>query len=176
MTEVASGHPAQAGKAYYLPVGLHPRLKAAWWATRGQEDSAPTLGLLVTQAFDRAVIQLQNEHNAGAPFPPGSATLRHRGGRGDHESRSYFLPVSTHQRLVDAWAATRTTAAGAPSVSNLAARILAAEAERLERTHNSGAPFEPAPRGARGVNPAAARRQSEAMSEAWRRRRSSSPE
>lgn len=176
MTEVATGHSAHAGKAYYLPVGLHARLKAAWWATRDQEDSAPTLGLLVTRAFNRAVVELQNDHNSGAMFPPGAATLRHRGGRGDHESHSYFLPVSTHQKLVDAWAATRTTADGAPSVSNLAARILAAEADRLERMHNSGEPFDPAPRGARGVNPAAARRQSEAMSAAWRKRRSGTPD
>ena len=62
--------------AYYLPVALHARLKAAWWATRDESDGAPSLAGLVERAFTAEASRLEARHNAGAEFPPAPDSAR----------------------------------------------------------------------------------------------------
>lgn len=167
------GSPAptgSAGKTYYLPEGLHPRLKAAWWATQEQ----PTLGALVAEIFDREASRLEAEYNMGHPFPPASSSLSARAARGQRLSHSYYIPIATHARLTAAWAGTRDLPDAAASVSDLVARLLEAEAERLESAFNGGQPFPAAPQRARGVDPEAARRQSEKLAALWRKKKAQS--
>jgi hypothetical protein len=160
--------PVKAGKTYYLPKGLHARLKAAWWAT--QEH--PTLSALVASVFTAESERRELAFNDGLPFPTATAALGPRARSVDGESHTYYLPVSVHERLVSAWAGTRSHPAAAASVSALASEVLEAEADRLERRFNNGEPFAPAPIRARGVDPQAARRQGEKMAELWQKRRS----
>jgi hypothetical protein len=56
--------------AYYIPSSLHERLKAAWWATRGEEfpDGSPSLSTKVAQLFADEASRLENKHNGGEPF------------------------------------------------------------------------------------------------------------
>ncbi|WP_141677804.1 hypothetical protein [Microbacterium oleivorans] len=63
-------------QAYYLPVDLHSRLKAAWWATRDENDGAPSLAGLVAAAFELEADRLEKTYNAGEPFPPAPARAR----------------------------------------------------------------------------------------------------
>ena len=158
---------ARAGKTYYLPKGLHSRLKAAWWATREH----PTLSAAVASVFTSTAGQLEREHNAGQPFPAVDALLVRRTRGVDGESHTYYIPVETHDRFVAAWAGTRSHPAAAASVSALAAEALEAETVRLEEHFNGGAPFPPAPESARGFDPTTARRQGVIMSEIWQQRR-----
>lgn len=158
----------KAGKTYYLPKGLHARLKAAWWATREQ----PTLSGVVAAVFDSESDRLEQQYNDGHAFPLASAALGPRARRVDGESHTYYLDLAVHQRFVSAWAGTRTQSGAAASVSALAAGALEAEAARLERERNGGEPFPPAPTRARGVDPKAARQQGERMSAIWEKRRS----
>lgn len=160
--------PAKAGKTYYLPKGLHARLKAAWWATQEQ----PTLSTLVASVFEVESDRREIAFNDGRPFPTATAPLGPRARGVDGESHTYYLPVSVHERFVSAWAGTRSRPNAAASVSALASVVLEAEADRLERTFNNGEAFPPAPPRARGVDPQAARRQGEKMSELWLKRRS----
>ena len=51
------------------------------------------------------------------------------------------------------------------------AQLFLDEAERLESKHNVGVPFAPAPKNARGIDPAASRRQGEFMAGIWSGRR-----
>lgn len=159
---------AKAGKTYYLPKGLHARLKAAWWATREH----PTLSALVASVLDSESARLERQLNNGQPFPIASAPLGPRARGVDGESHTYYIPLAVHQRFVSAWAGARGEHLAAASVSALAAELLEAEAGRLEQEFNEGEPFSPAPPRARGVDPTAARRQGEIMSEIWQQRRS----
>ena len=158
----------RAGKTYYLPKGLHARLKAAWWATREH----PTLSAAVASVFDSESTRREREFNSGKPFPIAAAPLGPRARGVDGESHTYYIPVAVHERFVSAWVGTRAEEPAAASVSALAAELLEAEAARLERDFNNGEPFPPAPPRARGVDPTAARRQGEIMSEIWQQRRS----
>lgn len=169
MCAVGSPHNVpKAGKTYYLPKGLHARLKSAWWATQEQ----PTLSALVASVFETESSRRELACNDGRPFPAATATLGPRARGVDGESHTYYLPVAVHERFVAAWAGSRTRTDAAASVSALASEILEAEAERLERTFNNGESFPPAPPGARGVDPQAARRQGEKMAVLWQKRRS----
>ncbi len=167
----ANGSPqtaAKAGKTYYLPKGLHARLKAAWWATREH----PTLSAVVASVFETESARREREFNDGQPFPIAAAPLGPRARGVDGESHTYYIPLTVHERFVSSWVGTRTEQPAAASVSALAAELLEAEADRLERQFNDGQPFPPAPPRARGVDPTAARRQGEIMSEIWQQRRS----
>lgn len=167
----ADGSPqaaAKAGKTYYLPKGLHARLKAGWWATREH----PTLSAVVSSVLESETDRLEREHNDGQPFPIATAPLGPRARGVDGESHTYYLPLAVHERFVSAWAGTRTQPDAAASVSARAAELLEAEAARLERAFNDGQPFPPAPPGARGVDPAVARQQGETMAKIWQKRRS----
>ena len=55
--------------AYFLPVALHARLKAAWWSTRDEPEGAPALAGLVEVAIGRETDRLEHLYNAGSPFP-----------------------------------------------------------------------------------------------------------
>lgn len=167
----ANGSPqtaAKAGKTYYLPKGLHARLKAAWWATREH----PTLSAVVASVFETESSRREREFNGGKPFPIAAAPLGPRARGVDGESHTYYIPLTVHERFVSSWVGTRAEQPVAASVSALAAELLEAEAARLEREFNEGRPFPPAPPRARGVDPTAARRQGEIMSEIWQQRRS----
>ena len=91
-----------------------------------------------------------------------------------YRPHAYYLPDELHERFKAAWWSTREQPApdGAPSLSTLVERILLEECERLEEKYNAGEPFPPAPRNARGMNPAAARRQAEWLETMWQRSRS----
>ena len=67
-----------------------------------------------------------------------------------YRSVSYSLPAALHTRLKAAWWATRELPDGAPTLSALVERIFLAHIVSLEREHNAGDPFPPAPRGAQG--------------------------
>ena len=163
-------NPAKAGKTYYLPKGLHARLKAAWWATQEQ----PTLSALVASVYEAESDRRELAFNDGRPFPTATATapLGPRARGVDGESHTYYLPVTVHERFVSAWAGTRLQPNATASVSALASEVLKAEVDRLERTFNDGEAFPSAPIQARGVDPQAARQQGEKMSDLWRKRRS----
>ncbi|MFF8188797.1 hypothetical protein ACF044_16205 [Microbacterium sp. NPDC016588] len=70
------GATGYAHQAYYLPVDLHARLKAAWWATRDEAEGAPSLAGLVAASFEREADRLEHLYNEGAPFPPAPARAR----------------------------------------------------------------------------------------------------
>ena len=63
-------------QTYYLPVALHARLKAAWWATRDEPEGVPSLAGLVEISFLREAEQLEQFYNEGEPFPPAPARAR----------------------------------------------------------------------------------------------------
>lgn len=158
-------------RGYFLPVGLHQRIKAAWWATRDTADSAPTLASLIAQLLDAGAAGLEERYNAGGPFPPAPEGARGRAlAEGEQRNHSYFLSDTVHARAKAAWWSTRDRDAGFPSMSSMVAALLTAEASRLEEKYNDGAPFPDAPAGARGVDPEAARRQAEMMSSLWAER------
>lgn len=64
--------------AYYIPSALHERLKAAWWATRGEDapDGSPSLSAKVAQLFAIEADRLEQKHNGGEPFPPAPKNAR----------------------------------------------------------------------------------------------------
>lgn len=158
-------------RGYFLPMGLHARIKAAWWATRDTADSAPTLASLVAQLLKDGAVSLEQRYNDGEPFPPAPDGARGRAlAEGEQRNHSYFLPDAVHARAKAAWWATRDRDGGYPSMSSMVAALLTAEASRLEAKYNDGTPFPEAPAGARGVDPAAARRQAEMMSSLWAER------
>jgi len=158
----ANGYRSQS---YYLSDDLHRRIKAAWWATRTQSDGAPSLSLLVSRLLETESLRLEREHNAGKRFPaaPTSARGRRSEHLSGHRSRTYYLTSDLHDRIKAAWWATQEQ----PSLSILVAALLEVEAGRLERAHNAGEPFPPAPASARGVDPEAARRQGQFMTNLW---------
>ncbi|MFH8253049.1 hypothetical protein ACH3VR_21965 [Microbacterium sp. B2969] len=131
---------------------------------------------MVVSVFETESARREREFNDGQPFPIVAAPRATRARGVDGESHTYYLPLSVHERFVSAWVGTRTEQPVAASVSALAAELLEAEADRLEREFNDGQPFPPAPPGARGVDPTAARRQGEIMSEIWQQRRSTHSE
>lgn len=90
-----------------------------------------------------------------------------------YRAHAYYIPTALHERLKAAWWATREEEApdGSPSLSTKVAQLFLDEAERLEAKRNGGAPFPPAPKNARGIDPAASKRQSEFMSGIWSGRR-----
>ncbi|WP_292726560.1 hypothetical protein [Microbacterium sp. UBA837] len=158
-------------RGYFLPVGLHARIKAAWWGTRDTADAAPTLASLVAQLLVAGAGRLEDRYNDGEPFPAAPEGARGRAlGDGEQRNHSYFLPDAVHARAKAAWWATRDRDAGYPSMSSMVAALLTEEATRLEEKYNAGAPFPEAPIGARGVDPEAARRQAEMMASLWAER------
>lgn len=168
MPDAGSPRSSSTPKTYYLPAGLHQRLKAAWWATR----EMPTLSALVSSLIRDEAARLEDKFNKGSRFPAAKASLSSRATRGGARQRhTYYIPADVHTRLVAAWVATKDTEQAAPSVSALVSQLLEDEAMRLEREHNAGAIFSPAPDRARGVDPDAARRQGTMMAEIWRNRR-----
>jgi len=90
-----------------------------------------------------------------------------------YRSHAYYIPAALHERLKAAWWATRGEESpdGSPSLSTKVAQLFLDEAERLESKHNVGVPFAPAPKNARGIDPAASRRQGEFMVGIWSGRR-----
>lgn len=166
-------------RSYYLPDDLHLRLKAAWYGTRELPDGAPAFTTLVSRLFALEAERLEQLHNEGARFPP--APDNARGSRRSaaeategYRPRSYYLLDDLHLRLKAAWHGTNGTPTGGTTFTSLVSRIFQAEAERLEQLHNEGERFPPSPANARGVDPAAARRQGHYMEEVWAGRRPTS--
>lgn len=64
--------------AYYIPTALHERIKAAWWATRGEEapDGSPSLSTKVAQLFADEAARLEAKHNGGELFPQAPKNAR----------------------------------------------------------------------------------------------------
>jgi|TARA_B100000678_G_scaffold123912_1_gene103624 hypothetical protein len=159
--------------AYFLPVALHARLKAAWWSTRDEPEGAPALAGLVEVAIGRETNRLEQLYNAGSPFPPApdrAQGVNPRGAAG-YRHQTYYLPVALHARLKAAWWSTRDEPEGAPALAGLVEVAFMREADRLEQLYNEGAPFPPAPAKARGISRAAAQRQGEWLRGEWERRR-----
>jgi hypothetical protein len=153
-----------------VPSAEHERLKNAWYATR----IAPTLSMLAATTFEEEVSRLEREYNEGRPFPAPPANARGRSSRESTEgyrNHGYFHSTALHERMKAAWWGTRDIADTGASLSAFVARLITAKADQLEREHNEGRPFPPAPAGARGVDPEAARRQSEKLSQLWQQRR-----
>jgi len=151
----------------------HNRLKAAWWATRGEPDGAPTLSALVERIFVRWCEQLEKTHNDGHPFPP--APERPRGQRSAgapaRRSRAYYLPDVLHERLKATWWATRSLPDSKPLLSEVVEQQFLSEAVELEQRHNDGSPFPPAPARARGMSAAGLQRQADTQRQLWQSRR-----
>lgn len=88
---------AAAGKrykpqAYYLPIELHERLKAAWWATRDEPepDGAGSLGNKVVRLFEIECERLEQKFNGGKPFPPAPKNARGISGEGTQRQREFM--------------------------------------------------------------------------------------
>lgn len=156
-------------QGFWIRTADHERLKAAWWATQ----TVPTLGAMISEIEISEAARLEREFNDGKPFEPAPRGARGRkaGDDADYRMHSYYIPTAAHRRLLAAWWWTRQEEEGYASVSALMAERILARAEELEREFNGGAPFPPAPKTARGVDPAAARRQSEKLSAQWQRAR-----
>lgn len=156
-------------QGFWIRTSDHERLKAAWWATQ----TVPTLGALISEIECAEANRLEQDFNDGQPFPPAPRGARGRkaGDNADYRMHSYYIPTTPHRRLLAAWWWTRQESGGYASVSALMAERIPARAEELEREFNAGNPFPPAPKSARGVDPAAARRQSEKLSAQWQRAR-----
>lgn len=173
----ANGAPASASsdapesrlQGFWIRTSDHERLKAAWWATQ----TVPTLGALISDIEISEAERLELEFNDGKPFEPAPRGARGRkaGDEADYRMHSYYIPIAPHRRLMAAWWWTRQQPGSFASVSALMADRILARAEQLEQEFNDGEPFEPAPKNARGVDPAAARRQSEKLSAQWQRAR-----
>ena len=159
--------------AYFLPVALHARLKAAWWSTRDEPEGAPSLAGLVEVAIGREADRLEQLYNSGDPFPASPARAQGVNPRGatGYRHQTYYLPVALHARLKAAWWSTRDEPEGAPSLAGLVEVAIGREADRLEQLYNSGDPFPPAPAKARGISRTAAQRQGEWLRGEWERRR-----
>lgn len=159
--------------AYFLPVALHARLKAAWWATRDEPEGAPALAGLVELAIGHEADRLEQLYNEGVPFQ--AAPTRAQGvnpkGAAGYRHQTYYLPVALHARLKAAWWATKDKPEGAPALAGLVEVAFEREASHLEQLYNEGAPFPPAPAKARGISRAAAQRQGEWLRGEWERRR-----
>jgi hypothetical protein len=121
--------------------------------------------VLVARLLEAEAARLEASLNGDRRFPPAPASAR--GARSTHDSghrsHTYYLTLDLHQRIKAAWWATKER----PSLSILVAELMAAEATRLELAHNAGETFPAAPRNARGVDPAASRRQGEFMTSLW---------
>ena len=159
--------------AYFLPVALHSRLKAAWWATRDEAEGAPALAGLVEVAIGHEADRLEQLYNEGAPFQ--AAPTRAQGvnpnGAAGYRHQTYYLPVALHARLKAAWWATKDKPEGAPALAGLVEVAFEREASHLEQLYNEGVAFPPAPAKARGISRAAAQRQGEWLRGEWERRR-----
>lgn len=85
-------------------------------------------------------------------------------------TQAYYLPAALHERLKAAWFALQNDDGpdSSPTLSALVARLMLEEAQRLEERYNAGQPFPPAPKGARGQDPEAIRRQGDWLAEQWR--------
>ncbi|MDZ7881913.1 MAG: hypothetical protein U5N53_02890 [Mycobacterium sp.] len=151
--------PATAQSRYFLPVALHSRLKAAWWATRDEPEGAPALAGLVEVAIGHEADRLEQLYNEGVPFQ--AAPTRAQGvnpkGASGYRHQTYYLPVALHARLKAAWWATKDKPEGAPALAGLVEVAFEREASHLGELYNEGVPFPPAPAKARGISRAAAR-------------------
>lgn len=165
----SSDAPESRLQGFWIRTSDHERLKAAWWATQ----TVPTLGALISDIEISEADRLEQEFNDGQPFAPAPRGARGRkaGDDADYRMHSYYIPIAPHRRLMAAWWWTRQEPGSFASVSALMADRIPARAEMLEREFNGGEPFPPAPKTARGVDPAAARRQSEKLSAQWQRAR-----
>lgn len=67
-----------------------------------------------------------------------------------NQLRGFYLPTGLHARTKAAWWATRDVPDAAPTLASLVGQLMTTETDRLEQAHNGGAPFPPAPDGARG--------------------------
>lgn len=56
-------------RSYYLPDDLHFRMRNAQWHTQAQPDGYDSISELVTAALWQVVIDLEERHNGGQPFP-----------------------------------------------------------------------------------------------------------
>lgn len=66
-------------QAYYLPVEVHERLKAAWWALRDKDVDpavADTLAEYVANLLGDEAVRLEQTYNEGKPFPPAPRRAR----------------------------------------------------------------------------------------------------
>jgi hypothetical protein len=124
---------------------------------------------MVARIFAAEAERLEAEHNKGKPFPPPPSAARASKSSSSpgHRSHAYYLRSELHERLKAAWWATNSDL----TLSLFVAKAMAAEAERLELEHNAGEAFPLAPKGARGVDPAASRRQGQFMTELWAEKR-----
>lgn len=97
-------------QAYYLPVELHERFKAAWWATRDEPepDGAGSMAIKVERLLSAEAARLEERYNAGQPFP--SAPRRARG----------ISPAGTQRQrehMEEYWSARRESGEGHPPSS-----------------------------------------------------------
>jgi hypothetical protein len=75
-------------QAYYLPVEVHERLKAAWWALHDKNVDpavAETLAEYVANLLGDEATRLEQTYNGGNRFPP--APRRARGTRVEARQR-----------------------------------------------------------------------------------------
>lgn len=87
-------------QAYYLPVDLHERLKAAWWATRDKEppDGAGSMNLIVERLLEEECARLEQKYNEGKPFPPAPKKARGVSGAGTQRQRAYMEEYWANRR------------------------------------------------------------------------------
>ena len=97
MTAPSESVPDPASKqykpqAYYLPVELHERFKAAWWATRGEPapDGAGSMGAKVERLLEEECLRLEELYNQGEPFPPAPKRARGTTGEGTQRQRAFM--------------------------------------------------------------------------------------
>lgn len=79
-------------QAYYLPVELHERFKAAWWATREkpEPDGAGSMGTKVERLLEAECTHLEQTYNQGQPFPPAPKRARGISPDGTQRQRQYM--------------------------------------------------------------------------------------
>lgn len=72
--------PARVKVQSYMTAEVAERAKNAWWWSRNEPDGFETFSDLVEDAVQRAMVDLEQRHNDGRPFPARPARSS-RGGR-----------------------------------------------------------------------------------------------
>ena len=87
-------------QAYYLPVELQQRFKAAWWATRGESapDGAGSMGKKLERLLELECSRLEELYNNGEPFPPAPKGARGVSGEGNQRQRAFMEQYWSERR------------------------------------------------------------------------------